>query len=133
MAVNVAVTVTGALPTNVQESVPAQLPLQPLNVEPEAAVAVSVTGLPAIKVAEHEAPQLIPAGTLTTTGNVTQTFEWAGLSDALGGDVLRLGALDGDELRGAMLVVVAPAPVLRRPICQKPRILPILAKCPKPL
>ncbi|HKB49261.1 MAG TPA: peptidoglycan bridge formation glycyltransferase FemA/FemB family protein [Ktedonobacterales bacterium] len=55
------------------------------------------------------------------TGNVTQTFEWAGLSDALGGDVLRLGALDGDELRGAMLVVVAQAPLLRRPYLYVPR------------
>jgi lipid II:glycine glycyltransferase (peptidoglycan interpeptide bridge formation enzyme) len=55
------------------------------------------------------------------TGNITQTYEWGELRDALGGDVLRLGAVEDGELRGAMLVVVARAPVLRRPYLYVPR------------
>src|SRR5215831_15823468 len=55
------------------------------------------------------------------TGNITQTYEWGELRDALGGDVLRLGAVEDGELCGAMLVVVARAPVLRRPYLYVPR------------
>lgn len=55
------------------------------------------------------------------TGNVTQTFEWAELRDSLGGDVLRLGAVEDGELRGAMLVVIGRAPLLRRPYLYVPR------------
>jgi hypothetical protein len=47
-AVNVAVTVTGALAVRIQGAVPAQPPpLQPVNVEPTAGVAVRVTAVPA--------------------------------------------------------------------------------------
>ena len=55
------------------------------------------------------------------TGNITQTYEWGELRDALGGDVLRLGALENGALHGAMLVVVGRAPVLRRPYLYVPR------------
>src|SRR5439155_1357135 len=41
-------------------------PLQPLKVEPAAALAVSVTAVPLGKLAEQVAPQLIPAGELVT-------------------------------------------------------------------
>jgi len=45
--------------------VPAQLPpLQPVNVEPAAGVAVKVTAVPLANVAEQVAPQEIPAGLL---------------------------------------------------------------------
>src|SRR5579884_814091 len=54
-------------------------------------------------------------------GNVTQTFEWGELTDALGEDTLRLGAVEGGELRGAMLAVVGRAPLLRRPYLYVPR------------
>jgi lipid II:glycine glycyltransferase (peptidoglycan interpeptide bridge formation enzyme) len=54
-------------------------------------------------------------------GNITQTFEWGELRDALGGDVLRLGALEHGELLGTMLVVVGRAPLLRRPYLYVPR------------
>jgi peptidoglycan pentaglycine glycine transferase (the first glycine) len=54
-------------------------------------------------------------------GNITQTFEWGELRDALGGDVLRLGALESGELLGTMLVVVGRAPLLRRPYLYAPR------------
>lgn len=55
------------------------------------------------------------------TGNITQTFEWGELGDSLGGDVLRLGAVDGGELQAAMLVIVGRAPLLRRPYLYVPR------------
>lgn len=55
------------------------------------------------------------------TGNIPQTFEWGELGDSLGGDVLRLGAVDGGELRAAMLVIVGRAPLLRRPYLYVPR------------
>jgi lipid II:glycine glycyltransferase (peptidoglycan interpeptide bridge formation enzyme) len=55
------------------------------------------------------------------TGNITQTYEWGDLGDALGSGVLRLGALEGDELRGAMLVIAGRAPVLRQTYLYVPR------------
>ena len=55
------------------------------------------------------------------TGSVTQTYEWGELSDSLGGDVVRLGALADDALCGVMLLVVGRAPVLRRPYLYAPR------------
>jgi lipid II:glycine glycyltransferase (peptidoglycan interpeptide bridge formation enzyme) len=55
------------------------------------------------------------------TGNITQTYEWGELGHALQGGCLRLGAFDGDELRGAMLIVVEQAPLLRKPYFYVPR------------
>ena len=55
------------------------------------------------------------------TGNVTQTYEWGELRDSLGGDALRLGALESGELHGAMLVIVGQAPLLHRPYLYVPR------------
>lgn len=67
-AENVAVTMV-ATPTvwTMQVPVPEQPPpLQPLNVEPVAGMAVKVTALPLANAAEHVAPQEIPAGLLVT-------------------------------------------------------------------
>src|SRR5207249_886663 len=51
----------------VQAAVPVQPPpLQPVKVEPAAGLAVRVTAVPLAKLAEHVAPQLIPAGLLAT-------------------------------------------------------------------
>jgi peptidoglycan pentaglycine glycine transferase (the first glycine) len=55
------------------------------------------------------------------TGNITQTWEWADLAHAAGGNALRLGAYMDGELRGAMLIVVERAPLLRRPYFYVPR------------
>jgi hypothetical protein len=49
-----------------QAPVPEQAPLQPLNTEPAAGVGVRVTTEPLEKIAAQVAPQLIPAGALTT-------------------------------------------------------------------
>jgi hypothetical protein len=42
------------------------VPDQPANIEPDAAVAVSVTAAPLLKLAEQVLPQLMPAGELVT-------------------------------------------------------------------
>ncbi|MGH2514053.1 MAG: lipid II:glycine glycyltransferase FemX [Ktedonobacterales bacterium] len=56
------------------------------------------------------------------SGSVTQAHEWGDVASHLASDVLRLGAFDGDgALQGAMLVLVSPAPVLRRPYLYVPR------------
>ena len=55
------------------------------------------------------------------TGNITQTYEWGELGGHLGGETLRLGALEGGVLHGAMLVIVERAPLLRRPYLYVPR------------
>ena len=49
-----------------QSAVPVQPPLQPANVDPEAAVAVNVTAVPLLILAVQVLPQLIPAGLLVT-------------------------------------------------------------------
>src|SRR5205807_7562204 len=65
--VKVAVTDLAALMLTVQV-VPeaASQPLQPVNVDPVAGVAVRVTTVPLSKAAEQVAPQLIPAGSEVT-------------------------------------------------------------------
>ena len=63
---NVAVTLIAALMLNVQILFPVHSPLQPVKVDPEAGVAVSVTLLPMLKEALQVPPQLMPAGLLVT-------------------------------------------------------------------
>src|SRR5258705_13464630 len=64
---NVAVTDVAALIVTVQVAVPVQPPpLQPVNVDPAAGVAVKVTTVPVVKAVEHVAPQEMPAGGLGT-------------------------------------------------------------------
>ena len=46
--------------------VPVQAPLQPLNMDPEVGVAARLMLVPEAYVAEHVAPQLMPAGELVT-------------------------------------------------------------------
>jgi hypothetical protein len=64
--VNVAVTFRAALIVTVQEPVPVQAPLQPAKIEPEAAVALSVTDAPELKFAAQVPGQLMPEGLLDT-------------------------------------------------------------------
>lgn len=62
-----ALTEVAAFIVTVQVPVPVQAPLQPANREaPEVGVAVRVTLVPWMKLAEQVAPQLIPAGELVT-------------------------------------------------------------------
>src|SRR3989442_12736709 len=65
--VKVAVTVVAAESVTVQAPVPEQPPpLQPQKMEPAARVAVSVTAVPLVKLAEQVAPQVMPDGLLVT-------------------------------------------------------------------
>jgi len=59
---NVAVTLRAAVIEVVQVPVPVQAPLQPANVEPLDAAAVSVTEVPLAKLALQVLPQLMPVG-----------------------------------------------------------------------
>ena len=54
------------LPVIVTLPAAVQLPDQPANVEPEAAVATRLTFVPLLRLAVHALPQLIPVGLLVT-------------------------------------------------------------------
>ena len=61
-ALKVAITDSFAVTVTLQVPVPEQAPLQPENIDPEAAEAVKVTVVPVARLAEHKLPQTIPAG-----------------------------------------------------------------------
>jgi len=63
---NAAPTVVAVAIATVHAPVPEQPPDQPVKIAPAAGVAVSVTLVPVLNVAEHVAPQMIPAGALLT-------------------------------------------------------------------
>ena len=63
---NVAVAVAAAFRARVHVDVPLQAPDQPANVEPDAAVAVSLTDVPLANLALQVVPQLMPDGLLVT-------------------------------------------------------------------
>jgi hypothetical protein len=63
---NVAVTLVAAVTVTTQVPVPEHGAPQPVKVDPVAGAAVKVTCVPLAKLAEHVAPQLIPAGALVT-------------------------------------------------------------------
>jgi hypothetical protein len=63
---NVAVRVVLALTTRAQVPVPVQAPLQPVNVEPEAGVALSAKLVPLATLAVQVFPQSMPLGLDTT-------------------------------------------------------------------
>jgi len=71
---NVAVTLRAAVIGVVQVPVPVQAPLQPANVEPLDAAAVSVTEVPLAKFALHVVPQLTPAGDEVTVPSPVPAF-----------------------------------------------------------
>ena len=67
LVLNVAVTEVLLDSVTLHVPVPEQPPpLHPPKVDPEFAVAVSVTAVPLAKLAEHVEPQLMPAGELLT-------------------------------------------------------------------
>src|SRR5262245_5370867 len=66
VVLNVAVTDRAAVIDSVHVPVPVHAPLHPANVEPLAALAVSVTVAPLAKLALHVLPQLMPEGVEVT-------------------------------------------------------------------
>jgi hypothetical protein len=80
----VAVTVRAAVIVTVQLPVPVHAPLQPANVEPDAALARSVTCVPAVYVLVHVAPHEIPAGELVTVPVPEPLFETDRTGDCVG-------------------------------------------------
>ena len=71
----VAVTDVAALTVTLHVPVPVQPPpLQPVNVEPAAGVAVKVTAVPLANAAEQVAPQEMPAGALETVPTPAPAF-----------------------------------------------------------
>ena len=44
-------------------------------------------------------------------GHLLQSYEWGELNQYLGGRIYRLGALDGEQLTGAMMLTVSPVPI----------------------
>src|SRR5205814_8668488 len=67
LCIKVAVTASAAFIVTMQGPVPVQPPpLQPVNVDPAAGVAVRVTAVPLVNAAAHVAPQETPAGALVT-------------------------------------------------------------------
>jgi len=71
---NVAVTERAWLIVTVQVPVPVQAPLQPENADPLAAVAVSVTIVPLVKLALQVAPQVTPTGLEATEPDPVPAF-----------------------------------------------------------
>ncbi len=67
VVLNVAVADAFPVSVNTHVAEPVQAPVQPANVDPALAVAVSVTGLPPVNIALHVVPQLMPAGLLVIT------------------------------------------------------------------
>lgn len=79
---NLASTARAALIVTVQVNVPEHPdPFQPVNDEPAAGVAVSVTDDPSAKISEQSAPQLIPAGDEVTVPPPVPDFETAKLKN----------------------------------------------------
>lgn len=83
----------GALMVTVHLPVPEHAPLQPVNREPDAALALSVTFWPLTKLAEQVAPQLIPAGELVTVPLPVPDFVIVRVSAGLNVAVTALFAL----------------------------------------
>ena len=65
---------TAAVIDTTQALVPEQAPDQPLKLEPLAGDAVNVTLVPDVKVAEHDAVQLMPDGELVTVPEPVPAF-----------------------------------------------------------
>jgi len=94
LKLKVAVTDLDEVTVTEQLLVPAQAPLQPVNVEPAAGVSVKVTRVPLVKFAVHVPGQLMPAGPL-----VTVPVPFPARVTVSGNSNLKVAVTDSDELR----------------------------------
>jgi hypothetical protein len=118
---NVAVTLRAAVIDNAQFPVPLQSPLHPANVEPLAAVALSVTDVPFAKFVVHVLPQLIPAGEDVTVPVPVPIFVM--LSErVVVPDVLKVAVTE----RAAVIDTVQAAVPVQAPL-QPPNVEPLAA------
>ena len=101
---NVAVTLWAALIVTVQVPVPVQPPLQPVNVEPVAGVAVSVTAVPLANAAEQVAPHEMPVGELETVPLPVPAFVTARVNGCSANVAVT-------EVAAVIVVVHVPVPV----------------------
>jgi hypothetical protein len=89
-AVKFALTDFAASMVTLHAPVPLQAPLQPANVEPVSGAAVKLTTVPFAKLAEHVAPQEIPAGELATVPVPAPLFVTVRAKDVGGAPVINL-------------------------------------------
>ena len=109
-SVNEAVTEDAALMDIVHVvPVPEQPPLQPVNVEPVAGVAVSVTEVPEEKLAEQVLPHAIPPGLLVTAPAPEPPFPMVNVKDCSANVALT-------DAAAAMLTVQVPVPEQPPPV-----------------
>jgi len=101
---NVAVTLWAALIVTVQVPVPVQPPLQPVNVEPVAGVAVSVTAVPLANAVEQVAPHEMPVGELVTVPLPVPAFVTARVNGCSANVAVT-------EVAAVIVVVHVPVPV----------------------
>jgi hypothetical protein len=81
---NVAVTAVAALTVTAQVPVPLHAPPQPAKVEPDAALAVNVSRVPAVTVPTQVVPQAMAAGELVTVPEPVPVFVTESVGDAPG-------------------------------------------------
>jgi hypothetical protein len=109
-AVNVAVTEVTLPIATVHVPVPAQPPpLQPVNVDPAAGVAVSVTTVPLVKPCAQVVPQEMPAGELVTVPLPFPDF----VAESVENDCMNVAVM---ELAALIVKVQGPVPVHPPPL-----------------
>src|SRR5215470_149741 len=115
-----AVTVVAAFSVTTQVPVPVHPPpLQPVNVEPVCAAAVSVTTVPDVNEVVHVVPQLMPAGELVTVPTPAPAFDTVSAKD----DCTKLAVT---VVAAFTVTVQVPVPVQPPPL-QPPKVEPVAA------
>ena len=106
-AVNVAVTARAEVIETVQPPVPVQAPLQPVNVDPVAGAAVTVTVVPLANDVAHVLPQEMPVGVLVTVPLPVPDFVTVNANEA--------GSVNVAVTEVAAFIVTAHVPVPAQP------------------
>src|SRR5262245_10528705 len=105
---NVALTTRAALIVTLQAPLPAQLPLQPVKVEPAAGTAVRVTAVLLVNEAEHVVPHEIPSGALVTVPLPMPAFVTVSAKDDKANVAVTLWAALIVTVQGLVVLVQPP-------------------------